>query len=131
VLLVLFLLSVCDAATQAQLASMQPSDLTDTVWALARLRYTPPQPWAQTLSAAITNALPGFSAQGLAMVIWGFSRLGLRPERQWLLRFKSLSGAAFGDENAQQLAQFVAGLLAQQNRQRFSSQQGRMQRTAP
>jgi hypothetical protein len=63
------------------------------------------------------------------MVIWGFSRLGLRPERQWLLRFKSLSGGAFEDENAQQLAQFVAGLLAQQNRQRFSAQ-GRMQRAA-
>jgi hypothetical protein len=65
------------------------------------------------------------------MVIWGFSRLGLRSERQWLLRFKSLSAATFGDENAQPLAQFVAGLLAQQNRQRFSSQQGRMQRGAP
>jgi hypothetical protein len=99
---------------------MHPSDLTDTVWALARLRYTPPQPWTQTLTAAITQALPGFSAQGLAMVIWGFSRLGLRPERQWLLRFKSLSGAMYEDEDAQRLGQFVAGLLAQQNRQRFS-----------
>jgi hypothetical protein len=63
------------------------------------------------------------------MVIWGFSRLGLRPERQWLLRFKSASGAEYGDESAQRLGKFVAGLLAQQNRQRFSAQ-GRMQRVA-
>jgi hypothetical protein len=118
------------AATHEQLSTMQPSDLTDTVWALARLRYTPPKPWTQTLTSAITTSLPGFSAQGLAMVIWGFTRLGLRPERQWLLRFKSASGMEFQEEGAQQLAQFVAGLLAQQNRQRFSAQQGRRQQNS-
>lgn len=108
------------AAMESQLGSLQPTDLSDALWALARLRYTPAEPWTQNLKAAISNALPGFSAQGLAMVIWGFSRLGLRPERQWLLRFKASSGAQYDDEGAHRLAKFVAGLLAQQNRQRFT-----------
>uniref|UniRef100_A0A383WLN5 RAP domain-containing protein n=1 Tax=Tetradesmus obliquus TaxID=3088 RepID=A0A383WLN5_TETOB len=117
------------AAMQQQLGTMHPADLADTVWALARLRYTPPEPWMQTLAASITKTLPEFSAQGLAMVIWGFSHLGLRPERQWLLRFSCAAGDAYEEGSAQRLGQFVAGLLAQQNRQRFSAQ-GRLQRLA-
>lgn len=72
-----------------------------------------------SISAAVTSGLSGFNAQQLAVVIWGFSNLGQKPDRRWLVSFKGLAGAEYEDESAQQLARFVAGFLAQQNRRQF------------
>lgn len=110
------------AAAGPQLASATPADLSEMVWALARLRFCPPDDaWVTRLSAAISNQLQGFSVQGLAAVIWGYTRLGVRPDRLWLLRFRAAAaGGEEGSTSSQQLAQFVAAFLAQQNRQRFA-----------
>lgn len=96
-------------------------DLSDAIWALARLRYTPPEQWTEALGLAINTKLPEFEAQSLAIVIWGFSSLGQKPNRKWLITFKRLAGAEYDDGSAQQLAKFMAGALAQQNRRQFSS----------
>jgi hypothetical protein len=112
-------------AMQAQLIGpVSPSDLSDVVWALARLRFSPDESWMTHLTAAVNHHLQGFSLQGLAVVIWGYTRLGFRPDRLWLLRFRAIAGPA-GQEGSssssgEQLAQFVAAFLAQQNRQRFA-----------
>lgn len=110
------------AASQPELAIAAPADLSDMVWALARLRFTPSDAWLAALTAAITGAIQGFSPQGLAAVIWGYTRLGLKPDRLWLLRFRALAaGSNDPGADAQQLAQFVAAFLAQQNRLKFQS----------
>lgn len=114
---------VLSAAAGHQLASATPADLSDMVWALARLRFCPPDgAWVSRLSASISDQLQGFSVQGLAAVIWGCTRLGVRPDRLWLLRFRAAAagGEQEGSTSSQQLAQFVAAFLAQQNRQRFA-----------
>jgi hypothetical protein len=112
-------------------APVSPSDLSDVVWALARLRFSPDESWMTHLTTAINRQLQGFSLQGLAVVIWGYTRLGFRPDRLWLLRFRAMAGPA-GQEGSgggssssssssgEQLAQFVAAFLALQNRQRFA-----------
>jgi hypothetical protein len=97
------------------------------VWALARLRFSPPPRWTAALAGAVTARLQEFSAQGLAVVVWGFTRLGARPDRLWLLRFRALAADAAdrgdGSDSSSELAQFVAACLAQQNRLRFANAQ--------
>ncbi|KAF6258064.1 hypothetical protein COO60DRAFT_1701523 [Scenedesmus sp. NREL 46B-D3] len=113
-------------------------ELARLLWGFGELRFWPGQAWMDDWLAdyssrqAFIRFPSGHSTvqcSGLSHGDLGVQSIGLRPERQWLLRFKSASGAAYEDESAQRVAQFVAGLLGQQNRQRFSAQ-GRMQRAA-
>eukprot|EP00879_Flechtneria_rotunda_P021636 GHRR01022805.1.p1 GENE.GHRR01022805.1~~GHRR01022805.1.p1 ORF type:complete len:346 (+),score=114.54 GHRR01022805.1:734-1771(+) len=108
------------AAAAQQLQGMAPINMADIIWALARLRYTPPTPLTSKLSATVTNQLSDFSTQQLAIVIWGFSRLGLKPDRRWLIRFRALAGSMYNEDGVQRLTEFVAGLLAQQNREQYT-----------
>lgn len=72
------------------------------------------------LSTAVGGRLQALGAPGLAVVVWGYSRLGLRPDRRWLLALKAAADASLGGDDAQALASYVAGVLAQQSRQAFA-----------
>ena len=56
------------------------------LWALARLRLTPPEPWLAAFVEESFTQLPRFSPQHLANTLWAFARLSRCPPAPWLDR---------------------------------------------
>ncbi|GIL65970.1 hypothetical protein Vafri_19611, partial [Volvox africanus] len=64
--------------------------LVGTVWALARLRYTPAVPWVTASATALAPALPSLRIHHLGMLLEAWAEVGpdYRPGKKWLAAAK-------------------------------------------
>ncbi len=75
----------CSASQQA-LPNFNPQNLSNTVWALGRLRHAPPPAWGAAFLEALRAKMGSFSAVQLCDTLYGLAQLGLRPEQGLLAR---------------------------------------------
>ncbi len=54
-------------------------DLSNSLWALARLDVTPTHSWMGMFSAQAHSIAHTFKPQEVANTVWAFARLGVRP----------------------------------------------------
>ena len=59
-------------------------DLSNTIWALARLNQQPPPAWMHSFLACAAQQLPRSSPQGVANVLLSLGQLGAQPGDAWL-----------------------------------------------
>jgi hypothetical protein len=80
--------TVCELMQQLQrrLPHCSPQDLSNSLWALAKLRVQPPQDWLQDWVAASAGMLGQFSGQAIGNAVWGLVKLGHRPGEAWVQR---------------------------------------------
>jgi hypothetical protein len=71
---------------QRRLPQSSPQDLSNSLWALAKLRVQPPQDWLQDWVAASAGLLGQFSGQAIGNAVWGLVKLGHRPGEAWVQR---------------------------------------------
>ena len=67
----------------AKLGDAKPQDISNSLWALARLRCKAPPELLDQLCAAALPQLPYFSPQELSNTLWGLARLGHTPCKAW------------------------------------------------
>jgi hypothetical protein len=63
------------AQARAQQANMNSQELATCLWALAKLRLQPPEPWLQQHLACSARLAACMSHRQLAMVLWGCARM--------------------------------------------------------
>lgn len=61
-----------------------PRDLSQTMWALAKLRHRPGAAWASAAAARARAMAPRMSARDLSNLLWAFATLELDPGLDWL-----------------------------------------------
>jgi hypothetical protein len=71
---------------QQRLAECSPQDLSNSLWALAKLRVQPPKDWLQDWVAASADRLDSFSGQAVANAVWALVKLSHRPAEAWVQR---------------------------------------------
>eukprot|EP00878_Enallax_costatus_P022494 GHUV01023865.1.p1 GENE.GHUV01023865.1~~GHUV01023865.1.p1 ORF type:complete len:282 (+),score=95.43 GHUV01023865.1:1284-2129(+) len=79
-------------ASCPQLPSFSASDLSITLWAVAKLQHTPSRQWLlQALSSSLTQLIT-FQPSHFSNSLWALSKLGSVPSPLWLNTFWSTSG---------------------------------------
>ncbi|GLI69671.1 hypothetical protein VaNZ11_014349 [Volvox africanus] len=78
------LLPVVERYSLPRLAAFPEQELSNLVWAMARLQYSPGQEWVRHLYDAIARLLPELRPQALSTVLYGLAQMGQRPEAEWL-----------------------------------------------
>ncbi|GIL42408.1 hypothetical protein Vafri_389 [Volvox africanus] len=78
------LLPVIERYSLPRLAAFPEQELSNLVWAMARLQYSPGQEWVRHLYDAIARLLPELRPQALSTVLYGLAQMGQRPEAEWL-----------------------------------------------
>ncbi|GIM16050.1 hypothetical protein Vretimale_18669, partial [Volvox reticuliferus] len=68
----------------SRLAAFPEQELSNLVWAMARLQYSPGQEWVRHLYDVIARLLPELRPQALSTVLYGLAQMGQRPEAEWL-----------------------------------------------
>jgi hypothetical protein len=87
-------------------------ELSNLLWALARLRHIPPDLWMDACWAESAAALGGAEPRHLAVSLWALVEMGQAPPDEWLEPFLEAAGAGLPQQSAQGLA-MLAWSLAQ------------------
>ncbi len=80
-------------------------DLSNLMYALARMQFRPGPAWFKSLLLCSQSKLGTFSPQHLANILWAFGRLRLGPTLQWLLAYADEVEARLGSFNRTELLQ--------------------------
>jgi hypothetical protein len=99
------------ALADAQLPFMLPRNLSNSVWALATLRYDPGPEWvARFCGVASARSIRRFNEQQLANTAWSLAVLGYAPEEDWLRAFTAAAVARCGTFLPQHLSNILWAL---------------------
>jgi hypothetical protein len=78
------LLDAVETYSLHRLPDFPEQELSNLVWALARLQYRPGPGWVSQLYDTVGRLLPELRPQALSTVLYGMSQMGLRPDARWL-----------------------------------------------
>lgn len=73
--------------SQDQLGSFEPRALSNVIYGLAILQYSPSRRWMHCFLAATADKMSLFNEQGLSNLVWSLAKLGKAPDRTWLEAF--------------------------------------------
>ncbi len=59
--------------------TLNPAELSNVLWALARFAAPPPEPWLRAYWAALLVRVPDMAPAGLVCVLWSAAMLRLQP----------------------------------------------------
>ncbi|KAF6257606.1 hypothetical protein COO60DRAFT_1211694 [Scenedesmus sp. NREL 46B-D3] len=77
--------STSSSSTAAAAADLYcPQTLTNTLGAMAMLRYQPPRAWSRAFLAASQQLLPAFTPRDFSFAIWALAQLEVQPQPHWL-----------------------------------------------
>ncbi len=76
------LVMLCSASAR-HLQRFNAQDLSNTLYALAKLQHAPPREWMDAWAARATHQLPWFTPQALANSAWALAKLK-QQQPQWL-----------------------------------------------
>ena len=79
-----------------RLDAATPQDISNLLYALARLRFRPKAAWTRVMLMCMLPKLTAFNPQHLANTIWALSRLRVRPSQYWLLEFSTAVQSRLG-----------------------------------
>lgn len=75
-------------AAQAAFFQMSPTEMSNIVWALAKLGHAVPAKWLDSFLMVAQWRFPSFSAKTLSVVAWAVASLGHMPSNEWLVSFE-------------------------------------------
>ncbi|KXZ45968.1 hypothetical protein GPECTOR_49g552 [Gonium pectorale] len=73
--------------SRQRLGTFGPQAISNTVWAMARLRFRPPPDWLDALCEASAPQLPAFSAQALSNMACALAHMEHLPSELWCSSF--------------------------------------------
>ncbi|GFR40837.1 hypothetical protein Agub_g1314 [Astrephomene gubernaculifera] len=78
------LLSAAERYGAVYMQDFSQQELSNLVWAFAKLQYRPGEVWIQRMYDTVLNLLHELQPQALATVLYSTAELGLRPDDEWL-----------------------------------------------
>ena len=87
-------------------------DISNLLYALAKLRFRPSDPWIEAMLRSVPPKLMSFSPQHLANTLWAIGRLGIKPGLPWMLTFESAVRSREGSLEPREARQIRDALVA-------------------
>lgn len=70
--------------SQAALPTFKPIELSNTIWAVAKVSHQPDPAWLDMFMAASLDQLKHFAPTQLANVVWSLALLRCAPSKEWM-----------------------------------------------
>lgn len=94
------------------LAQLKPIELSNTMWAFARLGVSPGEPWLKQFEYRSKAKLSQFRGVELSNTIASMARLGYRPEDEWMAEFAASAAQQLRYARAQELTNILWGMAS-------------------
>eukprot|EP00879_Flechtneria_rotunda_P021723 GHRR01022907.1.p1 GENE.GHRR01022907.1~~GHRR01022907.1.p1 ORF type:complete len:260 (+),score=90.11 GHRR01022907.1:391-1170(+) len=91
------------AASGPKLITFSPSELSTTIWALAKLKYAPSHAWLVQLLNSSYQQMLHFAPSDLTNVVWGLAQLQLQPSPLWISSYWAVTSKVVGRFSAIEL----------------------------